>query len=244
MTGEGPVVRKGNGGVKRKGAVAAKPRTQATKVAKVSKVAKNSVPVAIGGFVAYAGVIVLLIGLGLLGAYGLEQAGLAPVLAAGIAIGAVGLIVAGVGVGFVLKGVNAIKKGSLKPEKTQETIEAMKEIAPGAKPKTKLPEPEDNRSSQEIKKSVCATEDRISITLGELERRLTLTTMREHAKEELGTHPYKWSLIAMGTGFASSLLMKKKVRPSFLKLSALAVRTLVPLLTSKMASRKNRSRRF
>jgi len=211
---------------------------------KVATLAKNTVPIAIGGCVGYAGFIVLLIGLGLLGAYGLEQAGLPPILAGGIAVAVVGLLVAGVGVVLILKGVNAMKKESLKPEKTQQTLEGMKDIPPGAKATPKVEEPEDTRSSKEIKKSVCATEDRLSTTLGELERRLTLSSMRENAKEELGTHPYKWGLIAMGTGFASSLLMKKKVRPNFLKLSALAVRTLVPLLTKKMTSKQNRNRMF
>src|SRR3954464_11986471 len=61
---------------------------------KVAMLAKNTVPIAIGGCVGYAGFIVLLIGLGLLGAYGLEQAGLPPILAGGIAVAVVGLLVA------------------------------------------------------------------------------------------------------------------------------------------------------
>jgi hypothetical protein len=133
-----------------------------------------------------------------------------------------------------MKGVKAMKQASLAPEKTVTTLENLKEIPAGAKPRPqRRSEPEDNRTSQEIKKSVCGIEESLAETLDELERRLTFASVREQAKTEINSHPYRWGLIALGTGFAGSLFMKRDVRPGILKWSALAVRTFLPLLYGK-----------
>jgi hypothetical protein len=47
-------------------------------------------------------------------------------------------------------------------------------------------------------------------TLSELGRRVSLTTARQHAVREIRAHPYRWGLVAMGTGLVGSFLLKKK----------------------------------
>jgi Putative Actinobacterial Holin-X, holin superfamily III len=201
---------------------------------KISQFGRKAAPVAIGAFLAYAGLIALLLGMGLLGAFGLQQAGLAPLLAGAAGLGGVGLLTAAMGALFIRQRLKAFSKESLKPEKTVETLQNLKDLPPGAKAvPAPEPEPEDTRNSQEIKQSVLATEARLANSLDELERRLTFSDIREHAREGIQTHPYRWGLVAMGTGLAGSLLFKRPPKPGFLKWTAFAVRALLPLFSPK-----------
>ena len=208
---------------------------------KVCHFGRQAAPVAIGAFLAYAGLIALLFGIGLLGAVGLQRAGLEPLLAGAAGLGGAGLLTAAMGALFIRQSVKAFSKESLKPEKTVETLRNLKELPPGAKP-VPQPEPEDTRTSKEIKQSVLATEARLASSLDELERRVTFAGIREHAKEGIQTHPYRWGLVAMGTGLAGSLLFKRTpkpgllTKPSFLKWTAFAVRALLPLFSGKKQS--------
>src|SRR6266478_729133 len=67
---------------------------------KISRMGKESVNIAIGGFVAYAGLIVFL--------------------------GALGFIVIAVGASMLLSGLKALKKQSLTPERTIESLQRVK----------------------------------------------------------------------------------------------------------------------
>ena len=225
-------------GVAQDGKLLVKEEVQLAKTELTEKVChfgRQAAPVAIGAFLAYAGLIALLLGIGLLGAFGLQQAGLEPLLAGAAGLGGAGLLTAAMGALFIRQSVKAFSKESLKPEKTVETLQNLKELPPGAKPApaSPEPEPEDTRNSQEIKQSVLATEARLANSLDELERRLTFADFREHAKEGIQTHPYRWGLVAMGTGLAGSLLFKRSPKPGFLKWTAFAVRALLPLFSPK-----------
>src|SRR6185369_17240299 len=119
---------------------------------------RNAVALAIGGFVAYAGFIVLLMGLGWLGAWGLQQAGLQPVLAGFVGLAGVGVLVAVIGVIFLMKGIKAFSKESLAPQKTIHTIQRLKSSdAPMATHAKAEPE-QPKRSSEEMQARVVATE--------------------------------------------------------------------------------------
>src|SRR5689334_6508799 len=69
---------------------------------KISFFGKNAVNLLIGGFVAYAGAIVLLIGLGALIGFAFQKAGLSAPLADFLGWAIIGLIVAGVGGLFIM----------------------------------------------------------------------------------------------------------------------------------------------
>jgi hypothetical protein len=176
---------------------------------KVSHLSKNSVNIAIGGFVAYAGLIVFLGALGMLIAYFLQKAGLDPFLSAFIGLGAIGFVVIAVGAILLLTGLKAMKKESLAPERTIETLQRVKgtELE-----KPKAPKPKkDERSSTEIEKSVVRTESHMAETLEELGDRLTMRHFRHQANAHVRKHPYRWSLMAMGAGVCGSYLMKRKL---------------------------------
>jgi hypothetical protein len=177
---------------------------------KFSSLGKDAVYIAIGGFVAYAGLIVFMGALGMLIAYFLQKAGLDLLLSAFIGLGAIGFVVIAVGAILLLTGLKAMKKESLTPERTIETLQRVK----GTEPHAELAEPKpkkDERSSAEIEKSVVRTESQMAETMEELGDRLTMKHFRHEANAHVHRHPYRWSLVAMGAGVCGSYLMKRKL---------------------------------
>lgn len=94
-----------------------------------SRLTNHAVQIAIGGFVSYAGVIVLLIGLGLLLGSLLVRAGLDRDLAQWLAPTIVGVIVALVGWGMVARAKKAMTSEDIAPRKTIETMRENKDWA-------------------------------------------------------------------------------------------------------------------
>jgi hypothetical protein len=178
---------------------------------KFSSLGKDAVNIAIGGFVAYAGLIVFMGALGMLIAYFLQKAGLDPLLSTFIGLGAIGFVVIAVGAILLLTGLKAMKKESLTPERTIETLQRVKGTEPHA---VKLAEPKpkkDERSSAEIEAAVIQTESEMAETMEELGDRLTMRHFRQEANAHVHKHPYRWSLVAMGAGVCGSYLMKRKL---------------------------------
>jgi hypothetical protein len=97
--------------------------------ANASQIGKHAAEIAVGGFVAYAGVIVLLIGLGQLVGVGLIRAGLDPQIAVWLAPTFVGLAIALIGWMMLSKAKKAIAHESLAPRQTIETLKADKQWA-------------------------------------------------------------------------------------------------------------------
>lgn len=178
---------------------------------KISRMGKESVNIAIGGFVAYAGLIVFLGALGMLIAFALQRLNLDPFLSAFIGLGAIGFIVIAVGAIMLLSGLTALKKESLSPERTIESLQRVKgtnhHVDKPSAPKPK----KDERSSEEIERFVVRTESQMAETLEELGDRLSMTHLRQQAKVEVQKHPYRWSLVAMGAGVCGSYFMKRKL---------------------------------
>src|SRR6266481_1755198 len=178
---------------------------------KISRMGKESVNIAIGGFVAYAGLIVFLGALGMLIAFGLQRIGLDPFLSSFIGLGALGFIVIAVGASMLLSGLKALKKQSLTPERTIESLQRVKGTNHHVDRPTAPKPKKDGRSSAEIERSVVRTETQMAETLEELGDRLSMTHLRTQAKAEVQKHPYRWSLVAMGAGVCGSYIMKRKL---------------------------------
>jgi len=94
-----------------------------------SRMGSNIAKLAVGGFVAYAGVIVLLIGLGHLLGVLLVRVGLDEGIAAWLAPTSVGLIVALIGWMMLARAKNAMANTDLKPHQTIESLRNSKEWA-------------------------------------------------------------------------------------------------------------------
>src|SRR4029078_8616983 len=99
---------------------------------KFSSLGKHTVTLVIGGFAAYAGLIIFLAGLGALLAFAFQSLGVAPLLSAFLGFALIGLIIIAVGSVMLLKGINALKKESLVPQRTMDTIHHLKgtQVAP------------------------------------------------------------------------------------------------------------------
>jgi hypothetical protein len=176
---------------------------------KLASYGKDAALVAIGGFVAYAGLIVLLGGLGLLLAFAFVTLGWEPLVATFAGLGIMGLLVIAAGALVLLKGIKAFSKESIVPERTMETIYHLRGTEPPVKVETQ--EKQKKPSSEEIEARVIVTENIMAGTLAELTNKVSLTNVRRRARDEVEAHPYKWGLIAMGTGLAGSFILKKKL---------------------------------
>jgi uncharacterized membrane protein YcjF (UPF0283 family) len=178
---------------------------------KISSVVKDSVNIAVGGFVAYAGLIIFLGALGVLLGFAFQRLGLDPLMSEFIGLGIVGFLVIAIGAIMLLAGLKALKKESLAPQRTIETLQRVKDPEPAARKVVAVKEKKNERSSKEIEASVLQTEKQMTVTLEELGDRLTLTHLRQQADQELRKHPYRWSLVAMGAGVCGSYLAKRKL---------------------------------
>jgi hypothetical protein len=94
-----------------------------------SHLTSHAVQLAVGGFVAYAGIIVLLIGIGhLLGAL-LARAGMDPDVAAWLAPSITGLAIALIGWGMLARAKKAIAHEDLVPRRTIDSLRSNKQWA-------------------------------------------------------------------------------------------------------------------
>jgi nucleoside permease NupC len=96
---------------------------------KASHFVSNGIQIAIGGFVAYAGAIVLLFGLADLVSTILVRVGLDPDVAKWLSRAVLGIVVALIGYGMVMKAKKAMSAESLVPEKTLQTLKDDKQWA-------------------------------------------------------------------------------------------------------------------
>lgn len=178
---------------------------------KAAWLTRNAIVVAAGGFVAYAGLIVFLIGLGWLVAWALQKAGLSPVFAGFLGLAIIGLFVSAFGALFVLKSIRALANGSLSPQRTLHTMQRLKnsETPPAA---AVQPAPARRPSSQEIQKEVEQTEDRMGEELEELGRRLSPQQINARMKQRISRKPYRSGLLAMGLGVLSGMLFARESR--------------------------------
>ncbi len=179
---------------------------------KISSKTRSGTRLVIGGFVAYAGLIVFLIGLGWLVGYALTKAGLEPLMAEFVGLGIIGLIIAGTGVFFLMNALKAISKESLVPERTVHTLQELR----GRQPEPLKPSEEEmlkpKVSSKELEKRVECTEERIGQTIEELGRRVKPSYINARIKGRLREKPYRNGFIAMGLGILSGLIVRAKLR--------------------------------
>jgi hypothetical protein len=180
---------------------------------KVSCYGRNAASVAIGAAIAYAGLIVLLGGVGILVAWAVRKTNLDPALATVIGLGGIGLIVVLVGVVMVLKGLKAFSSGSLAPQRTIDTIKHLNgkdSIEHATHVMESKKEEVPKRSPDKLKEEVLATEEHIGATLDEIAYRASPVRLKRRADAGIHMHPYTWSLAALGGGLVTSMLVMRR----------------------------------
>jgi len=175
---------------------------------KASKFGRNAVSLAIGGFVAYAGLIVLLIGLGVLLAWAFVAADMSPFLAGFLGLAIIGLLVALIGGAFIAKALKTMKKESLAPQRTIHTLHELRGTESAKGPQY---EPA-KQTSEQIQNRVEETEHRMGETLDELGRRLSPRHINAQVKQRIQERPYHAGLIAIVAGVVSGFFLKNKFR--------------------------------
>ncbi len=181
---------------------------------KISRLGRNAVTLAIGGFIAYAGLIVFLIGVGWLLAWAFETAGLPPGLASFVGLAVIGLLVTIAGCGLLLKGIKTLSREPLTPQRTMHTLQELKGSSkpPAPRQSAENSAAPANASSAEMEARVQETETRLGQTLDELGRRLSPQYISAQTKRRIQANPYRSGLIAMGAGLISGLLLRRRFR--------------------------------
>jgi len=176
---------------------------------KVARMSRNGIMVAVGGLVAYAGLIVFLIGLSWLIAWLFELAGVQPVMAGFLGLAIVGSLVIAIGSILLLKGLKTLSRERLAPQRTLHTLHGLK--GSNAANVTNAGE-KSSATSAEMQLRVEATENRMGETLDELGYRLSPQHINAEVKEHIRRSPYRSGAIAMGAGLVSGLLLRNKLR--------------------------------
>jgi len=180
---------------------------------KLKHFTSNGIALAIGGTIAYAGLIVLLLGLGFLAAWAIHLAGIQGMFASFLGLLFIGLVTIASGGAFILKGLGELRKQSLAPERTMQTLQDLKGTK--AKIKTEAPNrlpPEPGPSSEEMQTRVEATEAEMGQTLDELTYRLDPRRLNAKVKSRIQEKPLKAGLIALGAGLLSGIMLKGRSR--------------------------------
>lgn len=178
---------------------------------KASHIGKKATFIAIGGFVAYAGLVILLGGVGVLIAYFIERAGMNPALATFIGLGIAGLAIIAAGCGLLFASLKAIKEQPLTPKRTIDTLQHLR----GAPPLPLIPPAKKvsvvKPSTTELQTAVMETEGNLADTFQELTDRVTLKDFRDKADRDIHDHPYRWGALAIGLGLIGGYLVERNL---------------------------------
>lgn len=94
---------------------------------KASKTGRNVAYLAVGGAIAYAGLMFLLLGLSRLILVGLLAAGVSESVAGWVAPAIVGVVIAAIGYAFIQKAISTLKRQQVAPEQTVQSLQENKE---------------------------------------------------------------------------------------------------------------------
>ena len=163
---------------------------------KASAYARNSVRLVVGGFVAYAGLIVFLAGIGLIIGFAFERLGLDTALAVFIGLAIAGFLASAVGGLTVLLGAKAIAATPPVPEKTMDAINHITNVKFLQTPKPRRTK--DQRSTNELHDLAIETAERVQEDKEELAFRLSPQQLKKRTVQHMKEHPLMWIAAALG----------------------------------------------
>jgi hypothetical protein len=178
---------------------------------KIARTARNAVLLVVGGFIAYAGSLLLLAALGFLVGRLYQQNGLEAFMAACAGVGTVGLLVLIIGGIAVLKGMKTLSRESIAPEKTIETLKGSSDVS--RERDIAYGEREPQSSSEEIQDTALASKNEIKETVEEIGERLRPHYMMTQLKRSVREHPLEWTMASMVTAAIGGVLLKRKRVP-------------------------------
>jgi hypothetical protein len=180
----------------------------------VAKYGRHAGIIAGGALLAYGGLIVLLICLGILISWGLMRAGLDAMVAIFAGLGLVAILAIAVGMTLVLFFIKKLKALSAVPTRTMNEAKALTAIVTGKEPRLSgVTRPEEiKQSSAEAEVDVRRTRHDLSDTVQELKERLTFRSLGKAATQHVKAHPVQLALAGVGVGFVTYLIIRQKSR--------------------------------
>jgi len=166
---------------------------------KESRLKRSMLLVVVGLISAYSAAIVLLIGIAILIALGLQATGLSPLLSVGLGAIAIFVLVGGASYLLLRKGVAALGE-SLLPEKTLQTLGLEVKQDSAAAPK-------DLRTSEELQSQVERRQDLLRQNIDTLKERVV--SKRRSLAHEVKQQPFRMIYIAAMTTVASYQIVKR-----------------------------------
>lgn len=174
----------------------------------------NAISFGVGLFVAFAGIVVLSLGLGRLFALALGNLGWSEDLANFVGIAATGLVVALIGLIFLLKAVKTFSSESLKPERTLETLRELRgaeEVQAENVVEEPEPEPAIQPSKEELEARIHQTRAEMRQTARQAGKRLAMASMAAFATRHIRRHPIRMLTIGVGAALAMRQRHKRKI---------------------------------
>ena len=177
-----------------------------------AKYGRHGIIIATGALLAYGGLIVLLICLGILISWGLMRSGLDEMVAIFAGLGLVALLAIAVGMALALLFVKKLKSLSPLPKKTVNEAKALTAAVTGKEPQLRAVTPprEIKQSSTEAQADVRRIRHDLSDTVEELKERLTLRSLGKAATQHVKAHPVQLALAGVGVGFVTYLIIRQK----------------------------------
>jgi len=178
---------------------------------KLSFISRNAISLAIGAVIALLAAIMLLAALCLIAAYGFSALGLSQGISLFLGFLAIAIVSGSIGGILVAKALGQLKKESLVPEKT---IQTLKDIKQGGLQQAQVkhyqpaPAPPDNRNSDQIRSDVEQTRSRINREVRGIRTRLNMATAATLIVRRFSHNPVRSVGIGVGTGVAGFLLVR------------------------------------
>jgi hypothetical protein len=180
---------------------------------KVSKMMRNAIFTAAGGVVALIGAELLFLGVGVVAGYGFTKLGWDPGLSYAAGVGGMGILVAIIGVAFLMKGINAFTAKELAP---QQTIDTMRELA-GKRPMPKVVKDKDkkDKSHNGQRESTAELRQHFEHTRHEVERTAAELRQRAHMgramAKQVSSHPMGTLAMGLASGYLGGRMLKKRM---------------------------------
>jgi len=178
---------------------------------KLAVLKSNVVSLALGGVIAFLGLIWLLLSVAFIISYGFESLGLSTGVALFLGFLIVALVTGAIGGILVGKALSGFSRESLVPEKTVETLMEIKEGGIEQVPvtiQTKTTEPQDTRSSEQIRAEVERTRSRIGREVRGIRTRLDMAYIARNVANRFTNNPVRSVGIGLGTGLVGFVIVR------------------------------------
>lgn len=178
---------------------------------KVSKMARNAIYAAAGGIVALIGAELLFLGIGVVAGYGFTKLGWDTGLSYAAGIGGMGILVAIIGVAFLMKGISAFNAKELTPQQTIDTMRELRGKQPMPKVEVKDKKAKHNghhESSEELRKHFEETRRELQRTTAELKQRAHIGRV---VAGHVSSHPMRSLAMGLASGYLGGRMLKKRM---------------------------------